>query len=170
MRAALAGADRAPRRPIASGRRRPGEFAPGGLYYGNFAPPQRASVPLASRMLSVGGVCSECHYPGGKGVLPVTQPAGYMANGWFDHADHKKEKCATCHAATQSNSASDLLLPDIKTCRTCHLGEDAAKPKVASSCAMCHSYHPRGNLPPVEVGNTQRKIAMSRPPDRQQGP
>ena len=170
MRAALAGADRAPRRPIASGRRRPGEYAPGGLYYGNFAPPQRASVPLASRMLSVGGVCSECHYPGGSGVLPVTQPARYMANGWFDHADHKKEKCATCHAASQSNAASDLLLPDLKTCRTCHLGEDAKKPKVASSCAMCHSYHPRGGLPPVEVGNTQRKVAMSRPPDRSQGP
>jgi predicted CXXCH cytochrome family protein len=171
MRAALASADRAPRRPIASGRRRPGEYAPGGLYYGNFAPPQRASVPLASRMLSIGGVCSECHYPGGKdGVLPVTQPARYMAHGWFDHADHKKDKCATCHAATQSNSASDLLLPDIRTCRTCHLGEDAAKPKVASSCAMCHSYHPRGSLPPVEVGNTQRKVAMSRPPDRPKAP
>jgi predicted CXXCH cytochrome family protein len=92
MRAALAGADRAPRRPIASGRRRPGEFAPGGLYYGNFAPPQRNSVPLASRMLSLGGVCSECHYAGGKdGVMPVTQPARYMAHGWFDHADHKTE-------------------------------------------------------------------------------
>ena len=168
MRAALAGADRAPRRPIASGRRRPGEFAPGGLYYGNFAPPQRNSVPLASRMLSLGGVCSECHYPGGKdGVMPVTQPARYMAHGWFDHADHKKEKCATCHAASRSNSATDVLLPDIKTCRTCHLGEDAAKPKIASSCAMCHSYHPRGSQPPVKVGNTQRKVAMSAAPRRE---
>lgn len=166
MRAALASADRAPRRPVASGRRRPGEYAPGGLYYGNFAPPQRNSVPLASRMLSVGGVCSECHYPGGTGVLPVTQPARYMAHGWFDHADHKREKCATCHKASQSNAASDLLLPDIKTCRTCHLGEDAAKPKVASSCAMCHSYHPRGALPPVDVGNTKRTVAMGAPPRR----
>ncbi len=172
MRAALAGADRATRRPIASGRRRPGEFAPGGLYYGNFAPPQRASVPLASRMLSLGGVCGECHYPGGKdGVMPVTQPARYMAHGWFDHADHKKENCATCHAASKSNSATDVLLPDIKTCRTCHLGEDAAKPKIASSCAMCHSYHPRGAKPPAKagtrpVGNTQRKVAMSAVPWR----
>lgn len=160
MRAALSSADRAARRPVASGRRRPGEYAPGGLYYGNFAPPQRNSVPLASRMLSIGGVCAECHYPGGTGVLPVTQPARYMAHGWFDHADHKKESCSTCHAANQSDAASDLLLPDIKTCRTCHLGEAAAKPKVASSCAMCHSYHPRGGQPPVDVGNTKRTVAM----------
>jgi hypothetical protein len=178
MRAALAGADRVPRKPIASGRRRPGEYAPGGLYYGNFAPPQRNSVPLASRMLSLSGVCAECHYPGGKeGIMPVTQPARYMAHGWFDHADHKKEKCGTCHAATQSNSATDVLLPDIKTCRTCHLGEDAAKPKIASSCAMCHSYHPRGSLPPARAGTTpldgrrvgipQRKVAMSGATERE---
>jgi predicted CXXCH cytochrome family protein len=160
MRAALSRADRAPRRPIASGRRRPGEYAPGGLYYGNFAPPQRASVPLASRMLSVGGACSECHYPGGSGVLPVTQAKRYMAHGWFDHGDHAKEKCTTCHLAPRSGSATDVLLPDIKTCRTCHLGEEAAKPKVASSCAMCHAYHPRGGTPAREaLGRT--KVAMT---------
>ena len=77
-----------------------------------------------------------------------------------------------CHEPTRTHMRGlpDAPLPDIKTCRTCHLGEDARKPKVASSCAMCHSYHPRGSLPPVEIGNTQRKVAMSRPPDRPQGP
>lgn len=163
MRAALAGADRAPRRPLASGRRRPGDYAPGGIYYGNFAPPQRASVPLASRMLSVGGVCAECHYPGGTGVQPVIQPKRYMAHGWFDHADHKKPKCATCHAAPRSSTSADVLLPDIKTCRTCHLGEAAAKPKVASSCAMCHSFHPRGSQPPARMGADRNKVAIKGP-------
>ncbi|ANY18589.1 Doubled CXXCH motif (Paired_CXXCH_1) [Tsuneonella dongtanensis] len=152
MRADLAAADRVPRRPIASGRKRPGEFAPGGLYYGNFAPPQASSVPLASRVLSTRGVCTECHFPSGSGVMEVVQPKRYIANGWFDHEPHKREKCTTCHAAPTSSSATDVLLPGIKTCRTCHLGEDAAKPKVPSSCAMCHSYHPRGELAPVRVG------------------
>lgn len=152
MRADLAAADRVPRRPISSGRRRPGEFGPGGLYYGNFAPPQRSSVPLASRMLSTQGVCTECHFPSGGGVMEVVQPKRYIEHGWFDHADHSREKCTTCHIADKSSTATDLLLPGIKTCRTCHLGEDAAKPKIASTCAMCHSYHPRGASAPVRIG------------------
>lgn len=160
MRAALGAADRAPRQPIASGRRRPGAFAPGGAYYSNFSPPQRTSVPLASRMLSVTGVCSECHFPASSGsnagVMKVTQPERYLAHGWFDHTAHKKESCTTCHAAPQSNSATDVLVPGIKTCRACHLGEDATKPKVPSSCAMCHSYHPLGAKAPEYVGIPER--------------
>jgi hypothetical protein len=152
MRADLAAADRVPRHPIASGRKRPGDFAPGGLYYGNFAPPQRASVPLASRVLSTRGVCTECHFPSGDGVMPVVQPKRYIQHGWFDHEDHTREKCTTCHVAPASNSATDVLLPGIKTCRTCHLGEDTAKPKVPSTCAMCHSYHPRGEAAPARTG------------------
>lgn len=157
MRADLAAADRVPRRPIASGRRRPGEFAPGGLYYGNFAPPQAASVPLASRVLSTRGVCTECHFPSGDAVMPVVQPARYMAHGWFDHEDHGREKCTTCHLAPRSDSATDVLLPGIETCRTCHLGEDAAKPKIPSTCAMCHSYHPRGQAAPARIAAGVRK-------------
>lgn len=152
MRADLAAADRVPRRPIASGRKRPGAYSPGGLYYGNFAPPQRASVPLASRMLSTRGVCTECHFPSGDGVMPVVQPKRYIEHGWFDHEPHKREKCTTCHAAPTSGSATDVLLPGIETCRTCHLGESAAKPKIPSTCAMCHSYHPRGTAAPARVG------------------
>jgi hypothetical protein len=160
MRAALASDNRAPRQPIASGRRRPGQFAPGGTYYSSFTPPQRASVPLASRMLSVTGVCSECHYPasGGSnaGVMKVTQPSRYFAHGWFDHASHAKEPCGTCHTARTSQSATDVLLPPIKVCRECHLGEDAARPKVPSGCAMCHSFHPRGGAAPARVGQITR--------------
>ncbi len=157
MRADLAAADRVPRRPIASGRKRPGAFSPGGPYYGNFAPPQRALVPLASRMLSTRGVCTECHFASGNGVMPVVQPERYIDHGWFDHEAHEREKCTTCHQAPASNSASDVLLPGIKTCRTCHLGEDAAQPKIPSTCAMCHSYHPRGEAAPARVGKDADK-------------
>jgi len=73
----------------------------------------------------------------------VTQPARYMINGWFDHEAHKQEKCTTCHAADKSNSSSDLLLPSIAQCRDCHQGESDRKAEVPSSCAMCHTYHPR---------------------------
>jgi hypothetical protein len=138
---------RAPRPAVVSGRRRPGEFASGGLYYSNFTGGSGA-VALA---MSIGGVCGECHVPtgsGGKlGVMPVRQHSRYFAHGWFSHADHKDEKCASCHAAKTSQNSSDLLLPGISRCRDCHLGEDSRKAKVPSPCAMCHSYHPRQGAP-----------------------
>ena len=80
-------------------------------------------------------------------MLPVTQVSRYFGHGWFTHAAHKQEKCTSCHAADRSNSASDLLLPDIKSCRSCHLGEDAPRGKVPSNCAMCHDYHAKALAP-----------------------
>ena len=52
-------------------------------------------------------------------------------------------------------SAEDLLLPGIKTCRTCHGGENAAV-KVPSSCAMCHSYHTGAGAPWTPLTARQR--------------
>ena len=145
----------APRRPapLVTGRQRPGAYATGGAYFARFSSPA-TSIGTAAQALSRGGICGECHTPsaaGGRfGVLPVTQVSRYFGHGWFTHAAHKQEKCTACHAADRSNSASDLLLPDIKSCRSCHLGEAAPRGKVPSSCAMCHDYHltqqaPRGD-------------------------
>ena len=144
----------APRRaaPIVNGRQRPGAYANGGAYYARFAAPV-TRVGAVAQALSRNGICGECHTPsaaGGRfGVVPVTQVSRYFGHGWFTHAAHKQEKCAACHAADRSNSASDLLLPDLKSCRSCHAGEDAPRGKVPSNCAMCHDYHltqqaPRG--------------------------
>jgi hypothetical protein len=145
MQADLVAADRSPRRPLVSGLRRPGEYAPGGLYQSNFA----GGSSAVARAMSTRGVCGECHIPtnGRLGVMPVIQHSRYFANGWFSHADHKQESCSSCHAAKASKSSSDLLLPGIGKCRECHLGEESRKAKVPSGCAMCHSYHPREGAP-----------------------
>ena len=82
---------------------------------------------------------------GKPAVVPVTLPSRYMAQGWFDHAAHKQTQCTACHTAPTSTTATDVLLPKLAECRTCHLGEDAPKGKVPSSCAMCHAYHPTGS-------------------------
>ncbi|MEO6388988.1 MAG: cytochrome c3 family protein, partial [Croceibacterium sp.] len=146
MRADLRALGRANRPQIVAQRRRPGEYGSSGLYRAEFGGPTTGTALLA-RAMAKQGLCGECHIPAGAPgsleVMPVTQPARYMINGWFDHEDHKQEKCTSCHAADTSSSASDLLLPNIGQCRTCHLGEDAKKAEVPSSCAMCHSYHPR---------------------------
>jgi hypothetical protein len=79
-------------------------------------------------------------------VVPVKLPDRYMSKGWFDHAAHDTEKCTRCHAAPTSNKASDVLLPNIASCRECHGGEAAHK-EVPSSCAMCHDYHVTSGAP-----------------------
>jgi len=130
--------------PIVTGRGRPGAFGDGGIYHADFRGPGTGSS-LAYRALSRDGICGECHVAdlsGGRfDVMPVTQVARYMTNGWFDHRDHGQQNCTSCHAAERSSASSDVLLPDIDTCRICHRGEKAGGAIVPSGCAMCHSYH-----------------------------
>jgi hypothetical protein len=142
-------------RALVSGRLRPGEYGNRGTYSARFTP-AAGGIGLPQVALSRDGICGECHLPAAQGsrlsVLPVTQVNRYMHHGWFSHRAHRQEKCTTCHAADRSRTSADLLLPDIATCRTCHLGEDAKGNKVPSACAMCHSYHltaqaPRGAAP-----------------------
>ena len=146
MEADLRAMDRVARRPVSTGRQRPGQFAQGGRYYSNFG--RAAPGGLTRAAMRNDGMCGECHYPaqdasGALAVVPVTQQERWFQHGWFDHEPHKQEKCITCHEAGTSDDATDLLMPDLASCRDCHMGEAAVKADVPSSCAMCHSYHPR---------------------------
>ena len=143
-----------PRATPASTRTRPGQFARGGAYAADFGRPVRAYIGL-SNALSTGGICTECHIPtrkaGQADLIPVNLPDRFLTSGFFSHEAHKKEECTDCHAADTSKVATDLLIPDLKSCRDCHLGATAVKTKkiVPSSCAMCHSYHvPSGQWSP----------------------
>lgn len=163
MRADLQAMDRTPRRPIVAPRRRPGVYGEGGLYNQNFGPPVNNYVGI-TRALSRFGVCTECHTPttrnGRADVVPVNLHQSYFIHGRFDHEDHEQENCTSCHRAEQSGTSSDLLLPGIKQCRTCHLGEDAKQAEVPSSCAMCHSYHPRGRKPADHPDGGGDRVAL----------
>jgi hypothetical protein len=98
-------------------------------------------------VFSPGGACYDCHQveappPGSLAfdIRPVAFPVRYMHKGWFDHKPHEVEECTSCHLAETSGVASDLLLPDLASCRECHGGE-SARAEVPSGCAMCHDYH-----------------------------
>mgnify|MGYP000235867684 CR=1 FL=1 len=159
--------DRSPRRPVSTGRRRPGPYAPGGIYYGNFSRVLPMSISRAS--FADEGLCGECHYPaldGSLAVEPVVQRERQFQHGWFDHDAHgpnamgtdtEQEACATCHAAETSDAATDFLMPKLESCRDCHMGEGAVEAEVPSSCAMCHSYHP-----PEGVDSAPRRVASLR--------
>lgn len=167
VEADLLAADRAPRRPVTTGRMRPGDYAEGGIYYGNFS--RITPAMLRSTAMREDGLCGECHLPGNAregalAVAPVTQRNRYMLHGWFDHAAHEQEDCTTCHTAETSDAASDLLLPDLASCRDCHEGEASRSAEVPSGCAMCHSYHP-----PASATSAPRSVAAHRivdPPPR----
>jgi hypothetical protein len=92
--------------------------------------------------------CKQCHAlslppPAGQNALPVVEPARttvkWMPHARFDHDAHRGFSCAGCHEkALSSTETSDVLLPGIATCKTCH----APGPEHAESrCFECHTYH-----------------------------
>jgi hypothetical protein len=97
-------------------------------------------------------------------VLPQVAPAKttvrWMAHAKFDHDAHRGFTCVSCHEkALTSTEMSDVLLPGIATCQTCHApGPDHAE----SRCFECHTYHdwskrkevtPKFTLPALRAGH-----------------
>lgn len=159
-----------------SSRRRPGLYAQGQVYSAYFnaglTHAGRADGAIA-KAFSATGVCGECHSvfaPGANGskgwqVAPVHQTARFFQNGWFSHAAHKTETCESCHNASKSVQASDLLLPGLKSCQNCHGGEKSDA-KVPSGCALCHNYHVDDGAPWLVT----RKVAQARSDGKLQVP
>ena len=166
-----------PTRPLQLGgmaRRRPGQYAEGQVYNIYFREsavrPSRAADAVRA-VFSKGGACYDCHTIGTPKsgndwrVMPVHQAPRFLQKGWFDHDAHKETPCADCHtAAPKSEQASDLLVPGLTQCRTCHVGESGAtlakvETPTASPCAMCHEYHSDGGKP--WVPERQRKKAVT---------
>ena len=100
--------------------------------------------------------CKQCHTltSDAGGGLPKIAPsnitARYMPHANFDHSQHGLLDCASCHAAAlTSQQSSDVLLPGIATCRTCHhAGTEAAE----SRCFECHTYHDPAQRRPAHSG------------------
>ena len=147
--------------PPETGRRLPGQFrlqpaaprsAPSGAASGVF----RAAF-------SPGGACYGCHAiswdgdgPMGVKVADVHLATRFMPRGAFDHSTpaHGGQAlggaaCLDCHKANTSEKTSDVMLPDIGKCASCH-GQPKSKVDAASSaeCTECHSYHDPGKATP----------------------
>jgi hypothetical protein len=96
-------------------------------------------------------------------ILPVVAPANttikWMPHAKFDHEAHGGFSCTSCHTqALTSTLTTDVLMPGIASCQTCHApGPDHAE----SRCFECHTYHdwskrkeisPTFNLPALKLG------------------
>jgi hypothetical protein len=113
--------------------------------------------------LSVGGAMVSAAVATAPKVLPVVAAANttvkWMPHAKFDHEAHGGFSCVSCHGqALTSTQTTDVLMPGIATCQTCH----AAGPEHAESrCFECHTYHdwgkrkeisPTFNLPALKLG------------------
>ncbi|MEM7482971.1 MAG: FHA domain-containing protein [Acidobacteriota bacterium] len=110
--------------------------------------------------------CAVCHRMDLDAVpLPTVEPPGlpqrWFARAGFSHLDHGEVGCNECHrGVAQSQKTSDVLLPGIAECRSCHgagpTTADSATPEAARwggllGCAQCHGYH-AGHPPTIASG------------------
>ncbi len=72
-------------------------------------------------------------------VAPANTTLRWLPHSKFDHSAHTGFTCTNCHEkALTSTESSDILIPGIATCKTCH----APGPNHAESrCFECHTYH-----------------------------
>ncbi len=107
----------------------------------------RDQARSVTESLFTGKACTTCHKvtpprdPDDTWhVAPVRVSGVWYTDAKFTHAKHATVKCEDCHAARKSEQSSDLLIPGIANCRSCHAGAKA-KDKVATTCIACHDYH-----------------------------
>jgi hypothetical protein len=112
------------------------------------------SGKLRGDALEISNIPAELPY-----VAPANITLRWMPHAKFDHGAHDGFSCVSCHAkALTSTESSDILLPGIETCKTCH----APGPEHAESrCFECHTYHdwskrkevrPKFTLPALRTG------------------
>jgi len=64
----------------------------------------------------------------------------WLNHASFDHTAHRMMTCTSCHArAPESHETSDVLLPGVRTCQTCHRAP--SKEAAEGRCFECHQYH-----------------------------
>lgn len=77
-------------------------------------------------------------------VDPIQLTKQWMPKSTFDHFSHRTSDCAVCHTASTSNESSDVLMPDLVVCESCHTGSKTHESKVPSNCESCHAFHLAG--------------------------
>jgi hypothetical protein len=106
--------------------------------------------------------CTECHTLR-TGMSPeptlVSFPEVSKANikpiwlpsSVFSHYSHISIDCKSCHSrAIASQETSDVLVPGIKTCQSCHNGKPEKVGQAENGCFLCHQYHQWQNQEPIK--------------------
>ncbi|MFO7550549.1 MAG: hypothetical protein R6W80_04015 [Haliea sp.] len=81
-------------------------------------------------------------------VQPIRLTGDWYPHARFDHHSHQSQAaddpdqvCETCHEASTSNAAEDILMPNQDNCLACHADDKGA---ATLDCVSCHAFHPDG--------------------------
>jgi hypothetical protein len=101
---------------------------------------------------------------GGRGArLPAVAATGipprWLPHSRFDHRAHRFLACAECHNAPESTRTTDVLMPSVTTCRTCHRDADGAR----VACVECHGYHDKTRERDADGPLTVRRLTGGGP-------
>jgi hypothetical protein len=98
--------------------------------------------------------CLKCHIidkdkpkddKGLPNIVDPKLPAIFLTSAIFDHEPHRVVSCESCHdKASASKLTSDVLLPGINNCQTCHKESGGAR----NGCSECHVYHDKQRKSP----------------------
>jgi hypothetical protein len=108
---------------------------------------EQTQASLLQMFESPKGVCLTCHQIAPRPdandwlVNPVVYTHQWLPKSRFSHVQHKNAACESCHDAAKSKDSADILIPDIDSCRTCHVGTKPSANKVQGSCDSCHGFH-----------------------------
>ncbi len=107
--------------------------------------------------------CIECHVvkktkenPPRWTIVPVRINHKWFSKSNFSHLKHLTMNCNGCHLAQESNTSSDILLPDLESCQACHQGIHSSD-KLQSTCVDCHGFHVSEHLMKKEEKKTEEK-------------
>jgi hypothetical protein len=105
---------------------------------------QKAGLVL-KELFETRQVCSTCHEmskeAGSWKVAPVRVTQIWMPQALFTHDKHKTESCSKCHDVSGSKESKTIAMPDLASCRECHVGAEAVTGRVTSDCGTCHKFH-----------------------------
>lgn len=91
-------------------------------------------------------------------VDPIRLTKQWMPKSEFDHYRHRTSDCSLCHAASTSEQSSDVLMPNLDNCETCHTGARTHENKSPSSCVTCHQFH----MPEQQDWSTRLDLGAAR--------
>lgn len=75
-------------------------------------------------------------------IRPPNLPERWMPHSVFKHDPHRMLSCEACHTgARESKLTSDVLMPGIDNCKTCHGPHSQTPGSARADCVECHLYH-----------------------------
>lgn len=116
--------------------------------------------------------CGECHLIErsekaelGRIVAPNV-PRSWLSHARFDHSAHRVMDCLACHGkASNSDSHTDVLMPTIDACRSCHApAKQTAEGRNGGArfdCVECHGYH-HGSRDPERRFTEAREFLLNK--------